>query len=384
MDDDEREQRTRDEEGRPRSFRADLTHLLWGALRGRPRPNARESEASDEPDETHDTTVEPTTIDGTVADGAAPSDDRPTTDPPNPDAMETEQTQQPAALDPEEIADLVEGLLADSQRTESAAVARSQELEHRLAERGLEIVALAEELRRAHHEIKLERRSRERLTERVGLGLAAPLQNLLGLITAAETSEPYATGRPWLRAAVRAAEQLELQLNSWREETSKAHDPPGLVRFKPSEALARAVNGARDLAESRDLVVEAHDRAGPQLELLGDPNLFERILDALIQHGIERTRRGCVALEMWWSALDGDEGVIEVEFEDTAREALRGIHSAEAAELVDTPRAKQLARTAHELTERLGGWLERREHSGRVGWRLTVEFPMPEPRRQAG
>ncbi|QDU84222.1 hypothetical protein Pla163_13290 [Planctomycetes bacterium Pla163] len=299
--------------------------------------------------------------------------------------MNTEQ--QPAespSIDRDAIADLVEGILADAQRAQSRAVARAEELELRLAERGAEIVALAEELRRAHHETKLERRTRERLIERVGLGLAAPLQNLLGLITAAETSEPYASGRPWLRAAVRAAEQLSGQLDHWRDETANAHEPPGLVPFRPSEALERALAKSRDLAESRDLVVEAYDRAGAELVVLGDPSLFERVLDALIQHGIERTRRGCVAIEMWWSQLDGQDGVIEVEFEDTARENVRGARAGESSDRIDTPRAIHLAQAAHELTERLGGWLERSERSGRVSWRLTVEFPLPEPRRQAG
>lgn len=362
MEDGKRDQRTDENEERPRSLRADLLDLLWGALGRRLRPDAPGFIPPDEG-----------------------SDERAIPLHSIPHSMNTEQ-QPPgsASLDRDAIADLVEGLLTEAQLAEHRAHARADELENRLSERGLEIVALAEELRRAHHEIKLERRSRERLIERVGLGLAAPLQNLFGLITAAETSEPYASGRPWLRAAVRAAEQLAGQLEAWRDETSKAHDPPGLVPFRPSEALARALAGARDLAESRDLVVEAYDRAGPELVVLGDPSLFERVLDALIQHGIERTRRGCVAIEMWWSLLDGEDGVIEVEFEDTARDTVRGPRTGESMEQVDTPRAAHLANTAHELTERLGGWLERRERSGRVSWRLTVEFPLPEPRRQAG
>ena len=141
---------------------------------------------------------------------------------------------------------------------------------------------------------------------------------------------------------------------------------------------------AETLAVSKSTVVEAYDRAGPELVVLGDPSLFERVLDALIQHGIERTRRGCVAIEMWWSQLDGEDGVIEVEFEDTARDTVRGPRAGEPIDRIDTPRAIHLANTAHELTERLGGWLERRERSGRVSWRLTVEFPLPEPRRLAG
>lgn len=286
--------------------------------------------------------------------------------------------------DPEEIADLVESMLAQSQQTEGLAMARVGDLERRLVTRGEEIVALAEELRRAHHEIKLERRARERLIERIGLRLAAPLQNLMGLMEAARDSEPYVAGKPWLRAATRVGEELARGLEDWRNEADAAPEPPGLIAFRPSEVLARVVVRAKELAEARGLVVEAFDRCEEGFCVLGDPLLFERALDTLVQHGLERTRRGCVALEMGWAPLEGEIVAVEVDVEDTARPPGAEVERTIGPDALAGEGAARLARTAHGLAERLGGWLERRDRGDQSSWRLTVEFPLPEPGRKVG
>lgn len=290
--------------------------------------------------------------------------------------------------DPEEIADLVEGLLAQSQRTaqlaEELAEARVKELERRLAERGEQIVALAEELRRARHEITLERRSRERLIERIGLRLAAPLANLLGLVEAARDSKPYSAGLPWLRAADRVGRELERGLEDWRVEADGESEVPGLIAFRPSEALARVVQRAQELADARGIVVECFDHTDEALEVLGDPILLERTLDTLVQHGIERTRRGYVLLEMRAVPLEPDSVALEVDVEDTARRPGEEVASDLGPDALAGETAERLVRTAQGLAERQGGWLEHRTRGDLSSWRLTVDFPLPERGRKAG
>jgi len=273
---------------------------------------------------------------------------------------------------PEEIAEVVEGLLADAQSAERRARERCGELEERLVERGAEIVALAEELRRAHHETKLERRAFERLVERVGHGLAAPLGNLVGLVEAAGASQPLESGRGWLIAAARIGRGLLSDLSSWHSEADRGHEPPGSVPFQPSLVVQRAVERARTLADARGLLLEVYDRVGPRFEVLGDPILFERVVDAFVQHGLECTQSGFVALELWSSTLEDGVAVVQVHVEDTG-------------EGDPGERAQQLERSGRAMVERMGGWIERhRDAAGRRGWRVTLEFPLPhETRRRA-
>ena len=286
--------------------------------------------------------------------------------------------------DPEEIADLVEVLLAQSRRTEGLAMARVAELERRLAERDEQIVALAEELRRAHHEITLERRARERLIERIGLRLAAPLANLLGLVEAARASKPYSAGLPWLRAADRVGHELARGLEDWRVEAEAAPEAPGLIAFRPGEALGRVTARAQELADARGLVVESRDHTEAELEVLGDPILLERVLDTLVQHGFERTRRGFVLLELRAVPLDDRTVALEVDVEDTARRPGGEVERGVGPDALAGETAERLLRTAQGLAERLGGWLEHRTSGELSSWRLTVDFPLSERGRRAG
>jgi signal transduction histidine kinase len=272
---------------------------------------------------------------------------------------------------PEEIAELVEGLLGDAQASERLARERAVELERRLVERGVELVALAEELRRSHHETKLQRRAFERMLERVGHGLAAPLGNLVGLVEAAGDSRPLEAGRAWLLAAARIGRGLLTDLASWHAEANRDHEPPGSIEFGPAAVVERVVERARTLADARGLLLEVYDRIGPRFAVLGDPILFERVVEAFVQHGLECACEGFVALELWSSTLEDGVAVVQVHVEDTG-------------EGEPSERAQQLERAGRALVERLGGWIERhRDAAGRRGWRVTLEFPLPHEGRRA-
>ncbi|MEZ5977835.1 MAG: hypothetical protein R3F34_06410 [Planctomycetota bacterium] len=268
--------------------------------------------------------------------------------------------------EPEDLVGAVERTIAQLRTGEGIALERCAELERRLDERAREVLVLAEELRRSYHETKLERRARERLAERIGHGMVAPLANLVGLVEASAACDPLETGRAWITTAARLGRALFEDAESWCLQVDREPDRPVLLPFFPEASLERVLERVRPLAESRGLLLDVYDKADEPIEVLGDPRLFEASVEALAQHAIERTTTGFVALETSTHVLDDETVALLVQIEDTA--ALDGDSHG---------RADTLERAARALVERQGGWLERRTDPERGGgWRLTLELPI--------